>query len=518
MTVKDAFTYKIDKNNILDMSIIVVRLLNYKYAEILRNYAELITLSIKLCEKYLTDNLFREFIDCTQRIEHYVKNSLTMFDNLYQVMTFMSYLDMKFLFTKIPHNPFVMVDEIYFAYHYTNTMKISDPSFYIDHDGNIIPENAILVLLNINTFLNKLYLIAESIRKKKCIFAQLPGQVNYHLIFEERCLHYKSVNSNLTAINIVLIILGSFYMNTIKNDYEDLGFREILKPLLYKCDRCDSLFPPQFDCISQKKGIVNLNILLNEGNWTTLNYLYINHNIQALSTNRVLRDPANDNNFHLKKQYITLLFRCRFFDLLKNFTALLTGVIDLCKKVKNKLKIYDDLNSYYICVTDFFLAMKSVQYFLNYLDTAMEKLKQALIWHENGAFYCLSPIKKMVNNLLKLMKEKNLLRDVFSEGVLSLDEVANNYLAGAQDVASSIKLDLRNTRSIHQRHCYHQEKVLFSKRDVLNISMKNVPSENIADPFYDPISHCQQTCVDLYMFCENFISNEYKNLGFDKIN
>ncbi|XP_050531740.1 uncharacterized protein LOC126900231 [Daktulosphaira vitifoliae] len=511
MTIKDAFTQKINKNNILDMFIIVVRLHNYKYSQILRNYAELITLNIKECEKYLTDNLFRGFIDSTRRIENEVKKSLKMFKKLYEVMTFISYIDIKFLFTNILQNPYVMVDEIYFAYHYTNTMKISDQSFYTDQVGNIKHENAISVLLNIKTFINQLYLMAQSVEKKRCVFAQLPEKINYHLIFEERYLHYNLVDDNPTAIDILLNMLDTFCKDTIKNDYEDLGFKEILNPILYKCD---SLLVPQFDSISQNKGIVNLNILLNDGNWETLHYLYITYNKQALSVNRVLRDQVNNNNYHLKKQYITLLLRCRFYDILKNFITRLSGVIHFCKQEKK----FENLKKFNECVNNFFLTMKSVQNFLHYLDIAMEKLKQATIWHDNGAFYCISPIKKIVNNVLDLMKQKNLLRDVFSDGILDLYEVANNYLNDVEDVKFSIQLDIKNASRVHNRHCSYHKKVLFSKQDVLNSIMTNAISTNITHLPTNPISYCQQACVDLYMYCEDFISNEYKNLGFDKIN
>ncbi|XP_050544378.1 uncharacterized protein LOC126907272 isoform X1 [Daktulosphaira vitifoliae] len=516
MTIKDAFSNKVHKYDVLDKFIIVVHLLNYKYTEVLRNYVELVTLSIKECVKYLTDNLFREFIDCTQLIENEVKNSTIMFDNLYHVMTFMSCFDTKWLFPKFKGIPIVIVEEIYFAYYNTNTMKISDKSFFIDQNGNFIPENGISVLKSINNFIDQLNVMVEYHEVKKYILAEIPKRVNYYLIFEEKYYHYKSRNANRTAIDIVLNMLESFCELTIKNDYENLGFKEILNPHLYKCD---SLFVPQFiDPDSQEKGIVNLNILLNEGNWNTLSYLYINHNGQDISLSRVLRDQANNNNFHLKKQYITQLLRCRFFDILKNFTTLLSGVIDLSNKEKNNSDKLEDLNCYIECVSNFFRIMKKVQDLLNYLNIAMEKLKQASIWHENGAFYCLSPIKKIIDNILEVMKKNNLLRDDFSDCILDLEEVANNYLADAQNVRFCIQSNLKNARRVHDSHCFYHEKVLFTKQYVFDISQKKTISTNIAHSSTNPISICQQACAELYMFCEDFISNEYKNLGFDKIN
>ncbi|XP_050544381.1 uncharacterized protein LOC126907272 isoform X3 [Daktulosphaira vitifoliae] len=516
MTIKDAISQKVYKYDVLDKFIIVVHLLNYKYIEILKNYAKLVIVSIKECKKYSTHNLYREFIDCTQRIEHGVKNSMIMFDNLYQVMTFMSYFDTKCVFKNFKGIPFVIVEEIYFAFHNTSTMKISDQSFFIDQNGNFISENAISVLKSIKNFIDQLNVMVENIKVKKLILAEIPKRVNYYWIFEEQYLHYQSKNSNLTSIDIVLLMLESFCENTIKNDYEDLGFKEILNPHLYKCD---SLFVPQFiDPDSQEKGIVNLNILLNEGNWNTLSYLYINHNGQDISLSRVLRDQANNNNFHLKKQYITQLLKCRFYDILKNFTTYLSGVLDLSKKQKNNSDKLKDLNCYIECVNNFFLIMKSVQDLLNYLNTAMEKLKQASIWHENGAFYCLSPIKKIIDNILEVMKEKNLLRDDFSDCILNLEEVANNYIADVHDVKCFIQLEFRHVRGVHESHCFYHEKVLFTKQYVFNISKKKTISTNIAHSSTNPISNCQQACTELYLFCENFIGNEYKNLGFDKIN
>ncbi|XP_050544377.1 uncharacterized protein LOC126907271 [Daktulosphaira vitifoliae] len=516
LSIENVFAQKVDKNNILNMFSIVVHLLNYKYTEILRSYVELVTLILKECEKYSAANLFKEFINCTQHIEQKVKNSMIMFNDLYQVMTFMSSFDTKWLFKNISGIPFVMVEEIYFAYHYTNTMKISDQSFFIDENGNFIPENATSVLANIKKILDKLDLMVEKDQAKNCILVELSERIDYQLLFEEQYLHYKSTYCNLNIIDFMLNAVYEFCMNTIKNDYENLGFKEIINPLLYKRH---SLYLPQIDFISQSKGIENLNIILNAGNWKILNYLYIKYNNQVLSANRVLRDQANNINFHLKKQYFTQLIRCRFYDLLKTFSSHLCGILELCKHEKTSSDKFSNPHKYIECLKNFHMTTRNIQHFLNYLKMAMEKLQKAYIWCENGTFYCLGPIKNIVENTLYLIEVINLRRDEFSDyDTLNLKRIADNYFEDAQYLKASLLSILNNVSRVHKKHCLFDGKPFHSKRDVLEHSNSNAYFTNIANPTINPVTSYQQACADFNRFCEDFIRIEYRNLGFDKIN
>ncbi|XP_050545312.1 uncharacterized protein LOC126907769 [Daktulosphaira vitifoliae] len=515
ITIGNVFSQNVDRSNILNMFSIVVHLLNYKYTEILRSYVELVTLSIKECKIYSIAYLLSEYIDCTQRIEQKVKNSFIMFENLYQVMTFMSYFDTKWLFINISGIPFVMVEEIYFAYHYTNTMKISDKSFFIDQSGSFILDNATSVLSNIKNFIDQLYLMLENNESKNYILSEFPESINYQFCFEEQYLHYKSVNSNTRAIDVVLMMLDSLYNNTIKNDFECLGFKEIINPLLYKCY---SLYVPltSLYCISNELGILNMNILLNEGNWMTLKYLYIKHNDQLLSANRVLRDQANSINFHLKKQYFTQLFRCRFYDLLKTFNSHLCGTLDLCKKERTNIKKWKNSNRYIECLKHFYMITRSIQNFLKHLKMAMDKLKKANIWHDNGSHYCLSPIKNIVENILYWIQEINLLRYEFSHSEsLNLNEIADDYLKRAQYVKISFLEVFHNVARVHKNHCFYIEKPTHLKNYLLETSNTNVDSTNYSIPTIISNTNYQQACVEFDRFCEYFIRVEYNNLGFD---
>ncbi|XP_050544392.1 uncharacterized protein LOC126907277 isoform X1 [Daktulosphaira vitifoliae] len=506
VTIKKVFAQKIDKMNITDMLSIVVGLLNYKYTQILKNYVEIVTLSIRECEKYSTDNLLKEFIDCTRRIEYAVKNSKIMFDNLYQVMTFMSYLDIKWLNANISGNPFVKVEEIYFAYNYINIMEISDQSFYIDQYGNYIPENATSVLLNIKTFVEHLYFMTENGEENNCILAELPVPINYNLFFKEEYLNFKSLNPHLSTFDFVIMMLDSFCNITIQNEYENLGFEKILNPLLYKCT---SLCVPPFDPISQEKGIMYLNFLLKEGNWKTVENLYIKHNDQLLSANRVLRDYANNNNFRLKMQYFTLLLRCRFFDLLKKFTSHLHGTVKCCKRDNFFMEVKNNPFKFTDCVKNVFMAISNSQVFLNCLNTAMDKLEKAKIWHGNGFYYCLSVIKNIVENILDLIQEKNLLQNIFANPEIPyIKEVVEKYYDNAMYVISSLKIMITNGKRINNKHCFYYEKPYNFKKAVLKNDETSISKNN---------GSCQQAFEELNMYCEDFVINEYKNLGFDKI-
>ncbi|XP_050544395.1 uncharacterized protein LOC126907278 [Daktulosphaira vitifoliae] len=516
LTIGKVFAQKIDKMNITDMLSIVVRLLNYKYTQILKNYVEIVTLSIRECEKYSTDNLLNEFINCTRRIEYAVKNSTIMFHNLYEVMTFMSYLDIQWLNSNISGNPFVKVEEIYFAYNYINIMEISDQSFYIDQYGNYIPENATSVLLNIKTFVGQLYLMTENDEEDDCILAELPVPINYNLIFEKEYLNFKSRNPHSSTFDFVKKMLDSFCNLTIENEYEDLGFEEILNP---SSNKCYLLNLPRLDSISQEKGIENLNILLNEGNWKTMEHLYIKYDNQVLSANRVLRDHANINNFRLKKQYFTLLLKCRFFDILKKFNSYLYQIVEFCKEEKVNIKIWKNPKTYIDCVKDLAMVIGGTLNFFSYINTAMEKLKQASIWLVNKKFYCLSPIKDIVNYIINWMDEKNLLRDVFANTEnINLKEVADKYFNDVQSVKYSLQVVIKNINQVQINCCFYHEKPVFSKKDLLSITQKSGTSLNIDNLTRNPFKNFKEACKALNTLCEDFITTEFRDLGFDRIN
>ncbi|XP_050525528.1 uncharacterized protein LOC126896632 [Daktulosphaira vitifoliae] len=510
--LQEIFAQNVDSENLLELSIIIIDLLNNIYIEVIRSFLEFLSLIINVCKIYYADNLFKELIDCIELLENGVKKSTFLFEKLYTAITFISNLNIKYAFFKIEGNPFVVVDEIYFVKQFTSNIKLTDWTFYrnpcVDFDKNV----ALTVISNINKFAKELVEMIFNIKGNHNILENFPYQINIKFMFDK--LYNYNIDKYSDYHNFILHQLDTVYGHIAKNEFDNFGFNELLYPQIFKSPL---LTPPPDDSKSPGYKVKAMDILINEINWESLSGISILEYHQTIKSSRVFRDPVNVYNFQLKKTYILILLRCRFFEILSEYLSYLTAIVQLCNEEKGDLKSTKSQIKYIESVQQIFDTFKSSLDFFNYIDTAMMNLMKWSIWNHYSVDVFLSPIKLLVNNFIKQINEKKLLRDVFANTEnLDLIIIAKQHLDDLKNVCIIFNKNIVSAKKRQKDLCHFNSDFRTYKNNIKIISKKNAAVFNCTKG-NDPITNSQQACKEFHIYNQNFINYEYKNLGFHKI-
>ncbi|XP_050544389.1 uncharacterized protein LOC126907274 isoform X3 [Daktulosphaira vitifoliae] len=278
-----------------------------------------------------------------------------------------------------------------------------------------------------------------------------------------------------------------------------------------------SLVPPLDDPNNPGQRIAAMNILIDEINWDSLTGISIQESYQTISLSRVLRDPVDNYNFHLKKIYIIVLFRCKILEVLTEYTSYLTVILQLFGEEKKDLEFAINHVKYVESVYKFFDTVKRTQEFFNNINTAIMNLKKSSIWSQKQADSLLSPIEKLINDYFVLLNKKSLLRDDFFHIENSdMEIIVHKYLSDIKLVRNMLSSKLCDSKRKRLVSCIFESNPRFDQRNFIKMIKKNVAELNNTE-INDSITYCQQACVELTKYCENFNNVELKNLGFHKI-
>ncbi|XP_050544390.1 uncharacterized protein LOC126907275 [Daktulosphaira vitifoliae] len=498
-------------NNLLEMSTFIINLLNNLYVEVIRSFLEFLRIIINKCEKYSADNLFKELIDCTELLENGVKKSTILFDKLYKATTFISSLDLKYAFPKIEGNPFVVVDEIYFVKQFVSFIILTNWSYYKNQKEDFDNYIAVMIISNIKKFSNEVTEMILNIEKGKKILVDFPYRINIKLMFDNG---YKTCTNQYTRYNdFIFLNLNKVYDHIARNGFDKFGFNELLSPSI---NNFPSLVPPPDDPINPGQRLAAMNILIDKIKWDSFTGISIQESYQTISLSRVLRDPVDIYNFHIKRKYIKLLFRCKILEVLTEYTSYLTAILQLFDKEKKHLEFTNNHVKYVESVYIFVDTIKRTQIFFNIINTVIMNLNKSSMWFQNQASLLLWPIQKLVNDYFVLLNKTSLLRDdfIFKE---NCDEKikADQYLSDVTLVKKLFSHKLCNLKRNREHRCIFNLSSRFHRENFKNITKINAVELN--NNTIDSKTYCQQACVELYMYCDHFINVELINLGFDKI-
>ncbi|XP_050546656.1 uncharacterized protein LOC126908534 [Daktulosphaira vitifoliae] len=327
LSVQDLVAQKLNKKNVLSVFNNIVDILNYRYSEVLLTFVELLNIVNGICVHLLDAKILENFINCTILLVKVINNSMTMFDNLYNVMTFISYMDFKLVFPELKTNPITIVHDMYEIKNHIYLKKIQYEYHYVD----------LQVFIETKEFIGNVSKSANNCFEKNKSIINTSEKID----LKTKCkTEYLAHNRDfMDFIQFMCHKINSIYTETIKINYDDLGFIQLINPTNHK-------FKPLIDeSINQELGIKTLNTLFSEGSWNLFSHIEIKHDNLIINATTVMRDLVTDHNFHLKKFYFTQIVRCRFFEVLYN--KLQTILCRICRIEKKS-------NNYVKCVTNLF--------------------------------------------------------------------------------------------------------------------------------------------------------------------
>ncbi|XP_050526383.1 uncharacterized protein LOC126897050 [Daktulosphaira vitifoliae] len=472
----------------------IVQILNYTYNKIFLSYIELLNIVVDICLNFYGADFIEDFYNCSYLLEKAIKNSLTMFESLYNAMTFISYVDLNLKYYKLTSfyllsNPFATVDNFYEVKNHKYFKQIQNE------------------FLNIQTFLDSKEFIDDISKitnqffeKNKCIVNN-SEKVNSKTIYETEYL--SQTNEFPNFLSYVCHKVNLFCTETINNYYKDLGLIELINLTNSK------LIPPTDNIINHELGIMALNDLITVGNWDSFNHIEIQCNDLKISAKHVIRDLATDHNLQLKKQYFTQMVRCRFLEVLINYNALLSALKEMCTNEIGS-------NCYLKCVTCLFNAINDTVKMFDFMLTIIEKLKLSKIWQHNKSYSDLLSTRDLIYNYVVQLKTNDVVRCTFiNNNEVNINTIAADYINIFEFARNHFISMLHIFKHPKNNRCYL--KGLKMTRKELIIKFKDY-ANNLNEKL-------NETCVTdyelitryFYDFYKNFIKTDYEDTGFDKI-
>lgn len=102
-----------------------------------------------------------------------------------------------------------------------------------------------------------------------------------------------------------------------------------------------------------------------------MNHISILYHDQIILANHVVRDGVIKYNYHLKKEPMILLLRCRYTEIIQNFDTILNVMLQNCKKMRIKRKF----QLYYNCMAELSIIIYRSEHMFRIILKVIEKLK-----------------------------------------------------------------------------------------------------------------------------------------------
>ncbi|XP_050523010.1 uncharacterized protein LOC126895316 isoform X3 [Daktulosphaira vitifoliae] len=492
ISIEEAFKPEINYHNFKNNYFYTISLLNFKYTEILKHFLDYIDIILQKCKQFHERNLKESFISCVTSLVEEVKNSRTMFENLYNAMAFISYIDVRFMF-KGAIMPNVIIDEINFFLKYV-LQKISENRHL---DLNSLPniEDTEINFKNLNEFHTVASKIVNNLYQNSNII--IDTSINTNSI---------TIDMNEDDSYLVYLTcskLKSFYNENIELWYKNLGFEQFLDP------KTPELIPPIDPNINKNMAIEAFNILRQESGWKTMEHINIVYNGKLFSVDSIMKDPIDKMNFQIKKEHITQLIRCRYTEIIKNYHVLLSATLSQCNSYANRFN--------YNCLIKFFDSVNKSKMMFEGLHTVLITLQNLTLWsftlwsHSN-----LQNILKWVDNFNSLLKNNEFSQDKFVDhNGIKKTEIIDKKCEVLRNLRKKLYIYLKSELSNINTRCNMKEH-FFDKTQLEN-HFKYLASTMNTSYNEQSIEMHQKAFKFFDEFCEYVYKSCYENLGFRKV-
>lgn len=221
LTIENILKQNPRRDNVAKTFNAIVNLINYKYDEVVQTFVKLIIIFIDECKSTKSSN---DYINCAIFLEIELTKSLSMLECMYKVLTFFSYLDLKYATNKTPINSHPLIEEIHDIKAFiSNNMTLTN---VINHsNGSVIFNAAKNMISNITKFLENVF---QYIPMYSMIFVNQPRVFDFKSICERAFENEKQKFTNFYTY--MCYRLEVYYEYVINNEYKNLGFDELLYP------------------------------------------------------------------------------------------------------------------------------------------------------------------------------------------------------------------------------------------------------------------------------------------------
>ncbi|XP_050531361.1 uncharacterized protein LOC126900031 isoform X10 [Daktulosphaira vitifoliae] len=472
----------------------IVISMNCRYAKLLQIYDSYIKAMIGECENYYNKKLFDKFIECTKLVQDVVCNSSGMFENFYDILTFIINLDVKFIFDEYV-TPITIINEIHTIYTYNSSKKKPCMFTYIKSNGHFDTDEACKDLLNIKHFHATVTDMLHNLQFLDTASNLTSNSIHKYLLEKYNDKYALQKEKDKSYVQFIYDDLIMCYNEAIKYDNDNLGYQELFHPTV------PGLVPP-------------INVIADSYKITTLNTLFAKRhlepfmNIKIVIENREKIDATevfqtvDFENIKRKRKHFGQLLRCRYVEILKNHRVILAAIIGTFRD----RKFSNHMNHFAYCMNELRNSVSlSVNMFKSLLST-MSKLKKTCIWEYNiKASNCLKRLASIITGYVYDIKALNNL----SSETNTMNEVeAMTYLDQLSEYSNNLNIGLHSEMSHHLKN-----RCEFLREFRQTLKLKSIFNLKIASAV-NYLSVFKDICSEMNSFCNEIIENDYKNLGF----
>ncbi|XP_050528972.1 uncharacterized protein LOC126898714 [Daktulosphaira vitifoliae] len=474
--------------------------MNCRYAKLLKLYDRYIMTMISECENYYNIKLFDKFIECTKLIQDVVCNSSGMFKNLYDILTFLINLDVKFIFHEYVA-PITIINEIHTVYTYTSSKKKSCMFTYITSSGDFDTDDACKDILNIKHFQAKVSDMLHNHQFLDTASNLTSDFVDKYLIEKSKGKYVLQKEKDKSYIQFIYDDLIIFYNEVIANDNCNLGFQELLNPTI------PGLVPPMILKNTEQR-IATLKTLFSKRHFKEpfKNIKIVIDHSEKLDASYLLQTVVNSENLYHKEKYFVQLLRCRYAEILKKYVYLVDSIINFCRIEEIKGNIHKYKERFVECVNQLRNSISLSVNMLESLLSAMAILKKLYIWeYVKNVHNCLHIPATIITELFYDLKALNIGPYVDTKTINEIQATA--YLDQLSKFHKKLKKGLRSELGSRVRfRC----EFLDNYTDTLKI--KKLCDMNLSNKHNGPVY--ELFCSHINIFCNEIIDTDYKNLGF----
>ncbi|XP_050547059.1 uncharacterized protein LOC126908805 [Daktulosphaira vitifoliae] len=474
----------------------VINSLNYMYAEVIKTFIDHIRAIANQCQEYYDVNQGDNLLRCAILLQSVIENSKTMFEKLYNVMNYLSNIDLKLIAKWKKTFSVPIVDEIYSFVEYASLKTKQNTQIFINPNDPNTKNDAYEVILDVNSFIEgKGHETYQKIKENNnsVVYNHKPK-----CLLEENLKDYNArQNKNIELSEYLSEWLKIYYDEISINLYKNLGFEEVLE-----LNEASIFKPPihSFENITQKLVIEQLHKITKESGWNSLKHIYIIFNDQVISVDRILRHPADKLNFHCKKQHILRVIKCIYTEILFKYCEYVITLFDFCKTVNIKRNGAVYIN---LARQIFDAVHKSINMF-DIMYKTLVSLNKLIgdYFHDIHS----SNLSCLCNSITKLLEEIN-------SGNYSLDVLDSKCDGSKQKIPQLYaRACVQNISKFLKYICYLSKKTHEKHFPLQNIVLNVDTSGSISTDNFS------SACNELIVFSKKFIKFYYEELGLNKLN
>ncbi|XP_050528789.1 uncharacterized protein LOC126898600 [Daktulosphaira vitifoliae] len=476
------------RKNYQQLLYLIIFSLNCRYAEILYYFSETIKRVIYKCGFYLETANAKHFNNCTVLLYGAVTMSADMFGKLFDALQYMSQINLKNINVNM-ESPLTITERILPFYEFANYKTNRSPfELSVASNEDIFREfenikgffNDIGKTGDLHTLVNNHCSSSDVNRNRVPLYLQRP---------HER-------GEALNEFDVIGSLMMNFYSHTIKNDYQDIGFAELLDP-----ENSTFWHPTDKD----EEYLTILNSIMNKKGWNNLNHITLIQSNQLITVGDFLSlVNAKVNNYWIKRKYLSKFMRCRYTEILQSFNEKLGSLLSLCVDEQES----NNTTSFIHCTIRLYDTINRSSHMFDRLLSALITIRK--MTNHNAARNKQLLIEKLIDDISKFIK--NLSKKYPSESIfIDLNDTSNRavaikYLNEILYVHSNLLVDyLFAMESYNSRDCIIEKKAS-ELTDTLELA--------IAKNNLSPIDQMELVCVKLNSFYENVVLNDCEYLGF----